>query len=259
MPPVLSNKECYQQLIVLSKELVPMKEFFGTITAKEYEIRKVFDELAVVNTGLVDQLERIESVAKQTAEAAVEDAKREQESYESLAREKGEVESELREKEAALQARELTIRELEHKLQSQGEELERQAAELARLTEFRETTLGSLRAAKQALSVLTQSVRSFEEPEEGVGPEAEPDQAEATAGEVQELKNLKQGMELEIEKLRADNREKNVMIQLKTSEIEITRQDLEAKIRQLEDLLRKRNGKKRPDFVSYLVDIGKKH
>jgi DNA repair exonuclease SbcCD ATPase subunit len=247
----------------LSKELLALKQYVDNITAKESAIKNNFDELAVVYTGFAEQLAQVESVTRQTAEAASADSKREEETYHQLEREKSEIRSQLRDKEETLQVREVAIKDLNEKLQSISEELDRKTAELAKLSEFRDVTLGSLRAAREALSGFTRSVNALEGPEVAFVDNPEGDQQDADAAklkELQDLQNLKEDMQVEIDKLQAANREKDVLFRIKATENEITKQGLEARVKELEDVLSKRQGKRKTtDFVSYLVDIGKKH
>lgn len=263
MAPRISNKEFYPSLVRLSKELVTLRLSLDTVTTKESAIKNSFEELAVLYTALAAQLAQVESVTKQTAEAATADVKREEETYQDFEKEKNELRSQLRDKGEILEVTEVRVKDLTEKLQSTSEELDRKAAELAKLSEFRDVTLGSLQAAREALSGFTRSVKTLEEPDvafiddPGRGQQASDD---ANLQELQDLQNLKEDMRAEIDKLKAANREKDVLYGIKATENEITKQALEARVKELEDVLKKRQGKRKTtDFVSYLVDIGKKH
>jgi chromosome segregation ATPase len=257
----LSNdRELYTHLVVLSNEVIHIKELLGRITTRESEIRNIFDELTAAKEGFVDRLSRLESIVKQAAEASVAEAERAQGVKEQLEREKEKIEFQLREKEETLRTGDVAIKELEAKLESSSKDLERQTLEKAKLLEIRDALLANLSATSGALNLFADNLKSLEGQEIILRDEAEKDQGEGVANELSQMKDLEERTRAEMEQLRRDIRDKDIMLEAKETEIKTVKQTLAAKTDELAGLLKRRAVKRRPEgLVSYFVELGKKH
>jgi hypothetical protein len=110
---------------------------------------------------------------------------------------------------------------------------------------MRDAMLANLASTTTALNLFAENLKSL-------------DGAEIVFLEQSEQSQNENGTE-ETEKLRADLREKDVMLEAKEVEIETLKQTLSARIEELESLVKKRTGKRgSARLVSYFAGLGRK-
>ncbi|HEV8343674.1 MAG TPA: hypothetical protein VGR30_14980 [Candidatus Binatia bacterium] len=240
--PDNNDKELYTHLGLLSDAVHRIKELLGKVTTRESE---VLEELTPTKQTLADRIGHIESMIKQAAAAAISEADQEKTIIDRLEQERTELDSHLREKEEILKTREAAILELEGELNSKNEDLEKEISQKTKLLEMRDAMLANLASTTTALNLFAENLKSL-------------DGAEIVFLEQSEQSQNENGTE-ETEKLRADLREKDVMLEAKEVEIETLKQTLSARIEELESLVKKRTGKRgSARLVSYFAGLGRK-
>ena len=259
-----NDKELYGHLGCLANEILGLKPVFQTIASLEVQIKSIFDQVANLKAGFANRTAQMEMMMKEVAASAVEDAEREEEIKKGLELEKASLETQLRETEELLRAKEAAMRDLEDKLTLKMNELERQLREKAKHFEIRHgaqkdagTTTGSSNVPAESLICLSdEQVIFLQEADEKTDEEADgPGTREKNIAE------LVGRMTAEIEKLKAEIRKKDVILGAKEMEMTMMKQSMEAKVKELESPTRNPGGGKRTvsRLVSYFVETRRNH
>jgi chromosome segregation ATPase len=245
--PDNTDKELYTHLGLLSDEVHRIKELLGRVATRESEAKGILEELKPAKQTLAERIGHVESMIKQAAATAVSEADVEKGLIERLEQERTELVSRLKEKEAILRIREAAITELEGELNSKNEDLEKETGQKTKLLEMRDAMLANLASTTTALNLFAENLKSFDGA--AIIFLDEPEQSDEDGKDARP----------EIEKLRMDLREKDVMLEAKEVEIASLKHTLDARIEELESLSNKRTAKKgSARLVSYFADLGHK-
>src|SRR5713226_2475442 len=263
MDPELSNtneKKTFEHLGLLANEVIKVRETLQKVSSRESDLKGLLGELADCLENLTNRVSRLESIVREASQSAVAEAQRDQEIQESLEAEKAAVEAQLQEREEILQARETCIKQLEGNLAANIQDLERRIMEQEKLMEIRDSALKDLKSAMGALGALAEELSSRDGGRVVVLQETEEQQNEKASAEIkeEEIEDAKERMGTEIEKLRAEIREKDTMLTAKGVEVEIIKQKAGSRIRELEEQLRNKSGRKRARFISFLPHGGER-
>lgn len=267
MNPETSNskeRKGYKHLKHLSlaaDEIAKVRETLQKVTSGESDLKSFLSGLAECLENLTERIDKLESIVTDAFESAVTEAQREEEIKESLRADKTTLEAQLHEREETLQTKETCIQELEANLAVNAQDIERHITEKENLLEVRDSALKDLRSAMGSLSILARELASFDgrgsDVQEGNGEEQQKTDAELELKE-KEIEGLKQQTEAQVERLKAEAREKDAMLAARAMEVEMLKQRADSRIRKLEDEIKKQNQRKKTGFVSFLSDFGDK-
>ena len=258
-----NDRQVNDYLGLIASEVFSIKEIFQRIASRECEIKGMLGEVADIKENLVERLNRMESIVKETVALAVIEAQQGQEIKESLEAERAALETRVSETEEILQSRDATVKELEEDLTAKGNDLEKLVREKVKLLEIRDAVLQDLKSTTGALNVLAENLVSIKEEDVITLEESEEEGEDNGARELREreAKDLEKRLAEEVQGLRAEIREKDVVLGAKETEIQMIKWTMEGRIEVLENLTKKRPGGKRKTtrLVSFLVDMGKRH
>lgn len=258
-----NDRQVNDYLGLIASEVFSIKEIFQRIASRECEIKSMLDEVADIKENLVERLNRMESIIKETVASAVIEAQQSQEIKESLEAERAALDAQVEEKEEILQSRDATIKELEEDLTAKGYDLEKLVREKVKLLEIRDAVLQDLKSTTGALNVLAEGLISIKEEDVIALEESEEDGKNDDERELREreAKDFEKRLAEEVQGLRAEIRGKDVVLGAKEMEIEMIKQTMGGRIEELENLTKKRPGgnRKTTRLVSFLVDLGKGH
>ena len=251
-----SDKELFRHLGLLSNEVIQIQKTIGTIDSQEARLRAALDELALEKDILIEQMNRLESIVKEAATSAVEDDQRERERQQSLEEEKAALQNQIEEMEATLQTKNTAANQLQKEFTAKLEELNEQIKDKESLLQFRNIALSDLRTAARSLNRLVNGLST-----KGEAPGAADDPQNKPTGETADaIKAIEEraSMEIELERLRNDVREKELAIAAKSVELEMTKQKMNGRIEELERALDTKVKRKSPRLVALLSDMGGK-
>ena len=153
---VSNEKELFRFLGLLSNEVVQIQKTLHTVDSHEARLRAALDELGLEKDILIEQTDRLETIVKQTATSALEDAEREREQQQNHESEKAVLQTHLEEMEEMLQRNEATVKDLQEQFTSKIEDLNGQIREKENRLQIRDTVLTDLKTASQSLNRLIQ-------------------------------------------------------------------------------------------------------
>jgi DNA repair exonuclease SbcCD ATPase subunit len=252
----LSNdKELFRHLGLLSNEVIQVQKTLHTIDSQESRLRAALDELALDKEILMEQVGRLETMVKQAATSAVEDAERERERNESLESEKSSLRVQFTELEETLRTKEAAVRDLRDELTAKIEVLTEQVREKESQLQIRDAVLTDLKAAAGSLNRLVSNLSSNDPASVVLLDEMQEDPTRKSAA----IDEIEKRMSAEIERLQNAVREKEAMLSAKSLEVEMTKQAMGSRIEELEKTLdsnkRRKNSQR---LVSLLSDVGGK-
>ncbi len=259
---VAREKETYRHLGLISNEVINLEKGFQDMASREKQIREMLDGLVASEQKLLQRVGRLDAMVKEAAKSAVEEAEREREVKEKLEEERATFEIQLKEKDEALDGKELIVQELQKELAVKSDDLEKQVLEKTNRLQIRDAVLRDLESARNALNLLSDGLTSLSAEEKVImlrhEDGAESDLIAAGSGE-QQAKGVEERMSTEIEGLRAEIREKNISLGAREMEIEMLKQKMGGRIEELEDLLRENRRKKPARLAAFLSEIGHKN
>lgn len=256
-----NESRLYDHLGLITNEVFEIKDLIEKIASRQAELKTALEEVDRIRQDLVDRVSKVDTITKEAVEIAVADDQAEQDIKKELEEEKFALELELDEKGTALNEKEATIKELEESLTSKIHELEERIREKSRLLEMRDAVLKDLKSATGALNSLAENLESLEEENlialEGAA-EQGGDNAEAIDQRDKEAEERETQMAEELQRLKGEIREKEILLGAKEMNIEMIKQTMGAKIAELEKATKSDDKKKAKRFVSFLTDVGKK-
>jgi hypothetical protein len=256
MDSELSNdKELFRFIGLISNEVIQVQKTLHTIDTQESRLRAALDELALDKEILIEQMGRLETMVKQAATSAVEDAERERERQQSQEREQSALRSQITEMEGRLQAKEAAVRDLQEEFTAKIDDLSGQIREKESQLQIRDVVLTDLKTAAGSLNRLVGSLSSSDPASVVLLDEPQEDPVRESAAIIE----IEERMSAEIERLKNAVREKEAMVAAKSLEVEMTKQAMGSRIEDLEKTLdankRRKNSQR---LVSLLSDVGGK-
>lgn len=252
---VANDKPLFRYLGLLSNEVVQIHKTLGTIDSQESRFRAALDELALEKEILIEQTSRLENIVKQAATSALVEVEQESERQQELEGEKNALQTQVTELEKKLRTGETRVQELQEQFTAQIDELHEQVREKDDALQVRELVLKDLKTAADSLSRLIVGLSPGDErPLVSLDHPAEnaPSEAAELIGRIEERASM------EIEKLKRDVREKELALAAKSAELEMTRQEMSGKIEALESSLDARKKRKSQRLVSFISDMSGK-
>jgi len=245
----------FRNIMLLSNEVNQVQKSLRTIDSHESRLRAALDELTLEKEILIEQANRFETIVKQAATSALQDAESEQERQQSLETEKSALTNQIKEMEQALQSKETTVTELQEEFTAEIKNLKGQISEKDRLLQIREISLTDLKAAAESLNRLVSGLSSS-----GATPTLllEESQDTPTDETMDMIKELEDRTSFEIETLKNDGRVKDFALAAKSVEMESAKQTLSDRNEELEKGFDAKRRRKSPRLVSLLADMGGK-
>ena len=252
---LLDDKELFRNLMLLSNEVIQIQKSLNTIDSHESRLRAALDELTLEKEILMEQTGRFETIVKQAANSALQDAEWERERHQSLESEKSALRIQVKEMEETLQTKDAAVKNLQEEFTIKLEDLNGQIREKDSLLQIREIAWTDLKTAADSLNRLVSGLSSS-----GASPMLILDQPQDNpTGETTDMiKEFEDRTSLEIERLKSDSREKDFALAAKSVEMESAKQTMSGRIKELETALDAKKKRKSPRLVSLLADMGGK-
>lgn len=252
---VSKDKELFRHLGLLSNEVIQIQKTLQSLDSHESRLRAALDELTLEKEILVEQTNRLQTLVKEASSSAVEDAEREREHQQSLESERAAVQSQMKRIEETLQTKEADLKDLEEEFSAKLEDLNQQIREKDNQLQIRNIVLTDLKAAADSLNRIVGGLSpSGESPAEWL----EEGQENPTREGTEAIKEIAQRTSGEIEALKQDLREKELALAAKSAEVELTKERMGDRIKELELALNAKSKKKSPRLVSLISDMGGK-
>ena len=252
---LLDDKELFRNLMLLSNEVIQIQKSLHTIDSHESRLRAALDELGLEKEILMEQTSRFETIVKQAATSALQDAELERERQQSFESEKSALTIQINEMEKTLQTKEAIVEDLREEFTAKIVDLNGQIREKDSLLQIREIALTDLKAAAESLNRLVSGLSSSGESPLLLLDESQNNPTDETTDMINEFEDR---TSLEIERLKADSREKDWALAAKSVEMESTKQTMSSRIAELETALDAKRKRKSPRLVSLLADMGGK-
>lgn len=250
-----NDKELFRHLGLLSNEVIQVQKTLHTLDSHESRLRGALDELALEKDILIEQANRLETIVKQAATSAVDDAERESERQQLLESEQAALQTRLGEMEETLRTKEAAVKDLQEEFSAKLEDLNAQVREKESLLQIRNVMVTDLKTASDSLSRLISGLSSAGESLEKLPDES---QHNPTSEAKEVIKEIEERTSKEIERLRSDIRDKELALAAKSVELDMTRQKMGARIEALEKALDTKKKGKSPRIVSFIADMGGK-
>ena len=248
------EKELFRNIGLLSNEVIQIQKTLRSIDSEQSKLKAAFDELTLAREILVEQTDHLETIVKQAANSALQDAESESEYRQKLESENSALQTQIRESDQRSQAQEALVKELREESAAKIEELNGQIREKESLLQMRDIALADLKTATESLNRLFSGVSSSKGPIELLD-EAQ-DNLKDDASEM--IKEIEQRTSTEIERLKNELKEKTLALEVKSLENQKIKETMGGKIDELEKILDSKRNKKSPRLVSMLADMGGK-
>ena len=250
-----NDKELFQHLGFLSNDVIQVQKTLCTIDSQESRLRAVLDELALEKDILIEQTSRLETIVKHAATSAVSDAEQQRDRQQSLESEKSALQTQVKELAERLHAKEAAVEDLQQQFTAQIQSLNEQIREKDGLLRVRDIVLQDLKGAAESLIRLVTGLScSGESPVASL----EDPQDNRTSDTTDLIKQVEERTSVEIKRLKSDVREKELALAAKSAEVEITKQEMSARIEELEKALDVRKKRKSQRLVTFISDMGGK-
>lgn len=252
---VSSEKELFRNIGLLSNEVIQIQKTLHTIDSETSRLSAALDELNLEREILLEQTTRLETIVKQAATSALQDAELESERRQSLESENSDLQAKIIEMEQALQTKETAIKDQGEEFTAKLEELNGRIKEKDGLLQMRDIASTDLRTAAASLNRLLRGLSSncdapvllLDEPQDNPKDDA-----------TDMINEIDQRASKEIERLKNDVREKELALAAKSEENEKFKQTMGGRLEELEKALDSKRNKKSPRLVSLLADMGGK-
>jgi len=222
------------------------------------------DELKVVKSKmdlLTNLVTRMEFVVKRAEAGAAGEA---EQGKGTLWAEAAALKAQLREKEEILHATGSDFEGLQENLSAKIHDLESQAREKEELLDLRDAELKDLKSKMRTLNFSPASTITPTEEDPVTPKEAEEEQGEtARRSEVEQggSRFLKESMAAEMQRLKAEIREKDVFLGAREMEVKMIKQSMEERVGELERIVKRQalEGQEKSRFVSFVPPIDRKN
>jgi chromosome segregation ATPase len=251
----VKEKELFRNIGFLSNEVIQIQKTLHSIDSEQSKLKAAFDELTLAREILVEQTGHLETIVKQAANSALQDAESESEYRQKLESENSALQTQIKESEQTLQTKEALVKELHEEFASKIEELNGQIREKESLLQMRDIALADLKTATESLNRLFSGVSSSGEGPIELLDEAQ-DNLKDDASDM--IKEIEQRTSTEIERLKNELKEKILALEVKSLENQKIKETMGGKIDELEKILDSKRNKKSPRLVSMLADMGGK-
>ena len=227
----------------------------------------IADGVAKIKAILVDRISRVESCVKEGGVSAAMGSQQVQEIQEMEERfeaERADLQAQLREKEEILHATGSDFEGLEENLSAKIHELESQVREKEELLDLRDDELKVVKSKMRTLNFSPASTITPTEEDPVTPKEAEEEQGEtARRSEVEQggSRFLEESMAAEMQRLKAEIREKDVFLGAREMEVKMIKQSMEERVGELERIVKRQalEGQEKSRFVSFVPPIDRKN
>lgn len=220
-------------------------------------------EVAEIRGILGDRAPRLESLIHEARASATTEGRRFGEIRESLEATVFALENRLQEKEEMLERERSAIKELEQNLNDKIPELENALKEKERVLPIRDLELQSIKSEMEALVVPPQNMITLREEDAVTIKELEEEAGITGLSEADKREEASDDKHLatEVQRLRAEVKEKDVLLEARAMEVKIVKQSMEKRIRELEKDIKRQAGEKekKSRLVSFIGTIEKKN
>lgn len=253
---VSSEREVYRHLATISSEILSLQKILGQLETQEAQLLGALEELGSNRGNLNARVRSLESAVKGASNCALKEAEEGEELRETFKKEKMELEKQIRELEELIATRDAATQQSEEQMKLQIAGLEEQIAEKNNLLRIRDNLLRDLKSTADTMQFLANGLASLSDGEIVTLDDVQVDDKEKAT----DAPNAAVGnMSLEIEKLRAELHDRDLALGAKEMELEMMKEQMEARIEELENHLSHEKPKKSARLVSFLNDIRSKN
>lgn len=250
---VSQDKELFRHISLLANEIIQTQQPLQRLDSLESQMRGALDDLLSEKKRLREQINRMESIAKDAASSAIEDAEQENQARQDMEKQKNILGDQIRQLEQGLQSKEATLAEQEQHFSDRINDLTEQLKQKENLLQFRSNMLKELNTTIDSMNRIATGLASLQE--SGVIMLDDPQVTQATPAR-DEIKQTEERMSAEIEKLKRELCDRELAIALKSQEIEWINENASAKIQDLQRGMESKNKKRSP--VAFLTELGPK-
>lgn len=250
---VSQDKELFRHISLLTNEIIQTQQPLQRLDSLESQMRGALDDLLSEKKRLREQINRMESIAKDAASSAIEDAEQEDQARQDMEKQKNILGDQIRQLEQGLQSKEATLAERQQHFSDRINDLTEQLKQKENLLQFRSNMLKELNTTIDSMNRIATGLASLQE--SGVIMLDDPQVTQATPAR-DEIKQIEERMSAEIEKLKRELCDRELAIALKSQEIEWINENASAKIQDLQRGMESKNKKRSP--VAFLTELGPK-
>lgn len=235
-------------------------------TAKESEGNRTFrllgNDITELKEALLSSLDRLKTALRETKATASSEIQQYVELRQRAEAKLVELEAQLQEKQELLGTRDSTIRELKENLTAKIDDLEHRLSEKEALLRARQVELNDLRSEVDVLGASPEGFVALRE-EDVVTLEVMQNNEEEVAYPPERQEKLTEdlkGLAGEGERLRAELRDRILLLQAKEMEVKMIKQSLEERERELKTISQRQARREpRPRLISILTAMEKKN
>lgn len=208
-------------------------------------LERISEEVAQLKEVLMDCISRMEGIFDEVRVLAVAESLNVEETKESFEATVGALEVQLQEKEEIIGKESLALKELEGGLNRKILNLENLVKEKEKLLEVREAEVQELRSKSEILEAGIINLR---------------EEDEVSLGEEEGNRSLEAEVATELERLRDEIHERDIILKAKEMEIKMVKQSMEERIKELERIIKRQAAqKKNARLVTLIGTIEKRN
>lgn len=222
----------------------------------------IAEEVAEIKEILVSRISRVESFIQEAGFLAETEAQRVKQIREGLEAEIAILEAQLREKEEILHTRDSAIEAMREGLAAKIHDLENRVREKEELLAIRDAVLKDLKSKIDALNFSPYALITLREEDAITLKGAEEEQRKRVLqSEVkeEEIQALEERMSTEMQRLRVEIQEKDVLLTAREMEVRMIKQSMEDRIKELEKIVKRQAGEeqKKSRLVAFVPPVDK--
>ncbi|MEK7230164.1 MAG: hypothetical protein AAB154_08970 [Candidatus Binatota bacterium] len=223
----------------------------------------IAEEVAEIRQILMTRVSQLKSFIQEAEDSAATEAQRIEEIRKGFEATVAALESKIEEKEAVLQKENSALRDMEGNLTGRIFDLESRVKEKEQLLAARDAELAQLQSKIDALRLPPQNLITLRE--EDAVPVREAAEQEVVATRVGSQKNEtgndNERLAEEVQRLKAEMKEKDVLLEAREMEVKMIKQSMDKRIRELESIVKRqaREGEKKSRLVSFIGTIEKRN
>lgn len=223
----------------------------------------IAEEVAEIRQILMTRVSQLKSFIQEAEDSAATEAQRIEEIRKGFEAAVAALESKIEEKEEVLQKENSALRDREGNLTGRIFDLESRVKEKEQLLAARDAELAQLQSQIDAPKFPSQNLITLREEDAVSVRKAAEQEVVATRVDSQENEtgNDNEHLAEEVRRLKAERREKDVLLEAREMEVKMIKQSMDKRIRELEGIVKRqaREGEKKSRLVSFIGTIEKRN
>ncbi|MEK6562800.1 MAG: hypothetical protein AABZ59_06425 [Candidatus Binatota bacterium] len=223
----------------------------------------IVEEVAEIRQILMTRVSQLKSFIQEAEVSAATEAQRIEEIRKGFEATVAALESKIEEKEAVLQKENSALRDMEGNLTGRIFDLESRVKEKEQLLAARDAELAQLQSKIDALRFPSQNLITLREEDAVSVRKAAEQEVVATRVDSQENEtgNDNEHLAEEVRRLKAERREKDVLLEAREMEVKMIKQSMDKRIRELERIVKRqaKEKEKKSRLVSFIGTIEKRN